>query len=69
MQPVDEPFTQTNTIGKISLIKRLRLLVIDMRTAAILMAKTNNDEWLKHAYELTGAADMVNGWTREAKKR
>ena len=68
MQPVDEPFNQTEVIEKISLIKRLRLLVIDMRTAVIHMAKTDDKEWLKHAYELTGAADMVNDWSRNAPK-
>ena len=34
MQPVDEPYAKVEVIEKISLIKRLRLLVIDMRTAS-----------------------------------
>lgn len=68
MQPVDEPYAKVEIIEKISLIKLLRLLVIDMRTAAIHMAKMEDYEWLRHAYELTGAADMVVEWSRNAPK-
>jgi len=32
------------------------------------MANMKDNEWLKHAYELTSAADMVNEWSRSAKK-
>jgi hypothetical protein len=36
--------------------------------AAIHMATMKDNEWLKHAYELTGAADMVNDWSRNVPK-
>ena len=67
MQPVDEPFKMIEEKSKNKLSRLLRLLVIDMRTSAILMALREGREWEKHAYELTGAADMVGGWSQIAK--
>ena len=57
-----------NEKSKNKLSRLLRVLVIDMHTMSILMALRNDQEWEKHAYELTGAADMVSGWSQIAKE-
>ena len=69
MQPIDEPFCQSvQEKPEPKLSRILRLLSADMRIASIFMANRTCDEWLKHAYELTGAADMVSGWSQIAKE-
>ena len=66
---VDERFIQQESKRKPNIPKRLRLLAIEMReTADAMIDEARDGDWLLHAYELKGAANMCLEWAKYIKK-
>ena len=69
IQDIDRPYKQPEARPQVNIPARLRCLAIELREAALAMIDQAQDgEWLLHAYELRGVADMCQQWSKHLKK-